>query len=136
MPTISQVISACDALIDTVRTKVSAKQDNFFVNRARYWQGFPTHGQHPAHTTSKWGNAVPDRLSGQGGSDYDNWISVTPDLSAVEIPCSFRCDQYTAPDAKGYVLIATFTYNGVSWTKAINVGPRTDFGSDWTESVP
>lgn len=119
-------------MLSLIWAKLGTRQQNFFVNRSQYWQGLSTHTGTPSHTTSKWDNRVPDRLSLHPTDQFDDWIAAIPEFQAVEMPFKAKCDVYEGPDGKGFVLILTFLYNGIQYERSINVGPQMGREIPWS----
>lgn len=131
MPTLLQVRNACDTVIETVQNRVTARQANYFINKARYWQGLSTHSVLPSHTTAKWDNLPPDRLLDNPHDQFENWIATIPDMDTVTIPCAFQIHVYDGPVGKGYEVIASCKYNDVLYERHMNIGPETWRTSPW-----
>lgn len=124
MPTLAQVQTTIDGLIDQHLPKIAAKQENFRGNRGRYWMGDFTHSSLPNHG-NKWDNRVADRLAVIVGDEAENWRNTLPDIDGLALPCGFRVDNYSGPDGRGWVLWVGFKYEGAIWARAVNVGPET-----------
>jgi hypothetical protein len=131
MPTLNQVKNACNLVFDRTLSLLSARQSNYFVNRARYWQGLKTHSVTPSHTTSTWGRLDPDRLNANPTDEFDSWTAAVPDLDSVQLPCALTVDTYDGPMGKGYILRAEFIYNNALYVRATNIGPLIEETTDW-----
>lgn len=132
MPNLTQLETACNSLITSVFNKLTSQQPNYLLNRGQYWQGVTTHTVVPSHTTSKWGDAIPDALTIHPHDQYEDWIATLPDMVSVATPCAFRVDVYDGQSGKGYELIAIFNFNGTRYERHLNVGPETYREQAWS----
>jgi hypothetical protein len=131
MATLAQVRTRVDAFLTDKWPTVVARQQNFFINRGRYWQGLLTHTIYPAHTNGADGDSIPDRLNSNPTDQFENWSAVFPEWDGVAIPCALKCDPYDGPYGKGYFVTILIRYNGVLYSRSQNVGPETRFQYGW-----
>lgn len=133
MANLAQLRDRVDAWLADKWPTVVARQQNFFTNRGRYWQGLRTHTIIPAHTNGSDGDSAPDRMDDNLTDQYENWRAVFPEWDGVPIPCALQVDVYDGPQGKGWVARIFVTFNGATYTRAQNVGPHSWLTQGWLD---
>jgi hypothetical protein len=137
MPTLAQMRTAVDNWLTNKWPAVTSRQETYFANQGRYWQGLITHLVPPAHTNSTDGSKTGDRLD-QGPSDQPNsrtWLDVFPEWLSELLPATAIMDVYDGPLGKGYVATVRATHNGTLYERSQNVGPETWRTQAWHQAV-
>lgn len=124
MATLAQLRTRVDDWLAARWPTVLARQDTFFANRGRYWQGLITHTVVPAHTTAADADTVADRLSFKPTDQAQSWLDVLAELSGIAFPAALAVDVYDGTQGKGYVATIFVRYNGTIYTRSKNVGPE------------
>lgn len=135
MATLNQLRTRVDAFLAAKWPTIVARQDNFFANRGRYWQGLRTHTIIPAHTNTITGDAVADRLADNPADAFENWLAAFPEWEGIGLPCAVQVDSYESDAGKGWVATLYVTYSGVTYRRSRNVGPLSALTKAW-EVVP
>lgn len=136
MATLNQVRTRIDIWLTNKWPTVVARQQNFFTNRGKYWQGLLTHSVPPGFTTSQDGDALADKLNQSPTDQFENWSAVFPEWNIELMPCAIKCDTYDGPDGKGYCVTIYVRYNGVIYSRAQNVGPESHRTYGWRAEEP
>jgi hypothetical protein len=131
MANLAQLRTRVDAWLADKWPTVVARQQNFFANRGRYWQGLKTHTIDPAHTNSTEGDSIPDQLNANPTDQFENWSTVFPEWDGVAIPCAVQCDVYDGPEGKGWVATIWIRFNGTLYSRSQNVGPESHRTEAW-----
>jgi hypothetical protein len=131
MATLAQLRTRVDAWLEDKWPTVVARQQNFFANRGRYWQGLITHSLIPAHTNAVDGDAIADRLNQSPTDQFENWVAVFPEWVIENLPCALKCDTYDGPQGKGYCATIFIRYAGTLYSRSRNVGPESYRTEAW-----
>lgn len=131
MATQAQVRTRVDAWLADKWPTLVARQQNFFANKGRYWQGLKTHTIDPAHTNGADGDAAPDRLDANPSDEFENWRNVFPSWDGSPLPCALQVDTYSGPSGVGWVATVFIRYNGTLYSRSQNVGPETYRTEPW-----
>ena len=131
MATLSQMRDRVDSWLAARWPTVVARQQNYFVNRGRYWQGLITHSLLPEHTNSRDGDALADRLAVNPTDQFENWAVVFPEWSTELLPAAIQIDVYDGPAGKGWVATIWVKYNGTIYSRSQNVGPESHRTQSW-----
>lgn len=123
MASLAQVRAAVEAQIEARLPAITARQEQFFAARGRYLQLLWTHSVDPAEGES----TLPDRLADK--IDEFAWSDLPWDLSDLKM--NVACDRYQSPLGHGWVLSIKAVANGVTYTRAVNVGPDASQEQDW-----
>lgn len=120
MPTLAQIRQAVDDRLVTLWGVIQARQDNYAANHnGRYWQGLYSHSITPAdglEVVPTIGLTCP---TDQQGEPYP--LAIRTAL----LPMALRIDVYDGPEGTGYVATVYVTVQGVTYTRAAQVGPET-----------
>lgn len=133
MPTLAQVRATVDNWVDTRWPTVVARQETFFANRGRYWQGLITHSTIPTHTTTVDGSSLADRLNSGPTDQNSTWANVFPEWLTDLFPAAVWVDSYKGPLGYGWTLNVLARYNGNLWRRIVNVGPETWRSMPWEQ---
>lgn len=115
---------------------ITAKQDTYFANNGRYWQGLLScTGTNviPNFTGASDGDAVQDNLASKPYYQAESIADVFPSLVGVSLPAAFECTQYVGPLGKGYVVTVWVRFNGTIYRRSQNRGPETWRSADWQQ---
>lgn len=121
--TLLQIRDYVDAWLVARWPTVVARQQNYFANKGRYWQGLKTHTIEPSHETNVV-ERLADRLDQSPTDQFENWRNVFPEWDGEGLPAAFQVDVYDGPDGKGWVLTVWVRIRGTVYTRAQNVGPQ------------
>ncbi len=101
--------------------------------RDEYWQGLESHATPPNHIDTVT-ILEPDQLATAPTDQAESWHDAEfVETPVSKWPCSMRVDVYNGPQGVGFVLILSFTFNGVLNVRAINEGPETHREHGWIE---
>lgn len=131
MATLAQLRTRVDDWLAARWPTVLARQDAFFTNRGRYWQGLITHTVIPAHTTAVDADVVADRLAMHPTDQAQSWLDVLAELSGIVFPAALVMDVYDGPQGKGYVATIFVRHNGTLYSRSQNVGPESFRTQAW-----
>jgi hypothetical protein len=131
MATLNQVRTRVDNWLAEKWPSLVARQDNFFINRGRYWQGLRTHTIVPAHTNGADGDSLCTELDAQPNDAFSNWRNAFPEWATEPIPCALQCDVYDGPLGKGWFATIWIRYNGTLYKRSRNVGPESEHTQAW-----
>lgn len=115
-----------DVILDDLVTQLTTEQATYLGNNERYWQGKATHTTPPADGVSTICN-----LGAKPTDQAEAWDDMTGLTIPTTLPVCLEVHTYDAPAGKGYVVIGTAIESGVTYNKAINVGPLTARSHDW-----
>lgn len=82
MPTLNQIRTKVDNWLANKWPTIVARQQNYFTNTGRYWQGLRTHSVNPTHASGPdTGNTLADRLDVQPDDQgpFGAWSNVFPE---------------------------------------------------------
>jgi hypothetical protein len=125
MPTLNQVRTAVDDFLEAKWPNVVARQETFFANHGRYWQGLRTHSLIPAHTTNADGSVEPDLIDGRPSDEPASWRDAFPNWASDLFPMVFFIDAYHGPQGHGWVGTVIAQWNNELYTRSRNVGAET-----------
>ena len=133
MPTLANVRTRVDNWLADKWPTIVARQDNFYTNRGRYWQGVMTHtqGNIPRHLSASYNPTVPDQLDFNTTDNFDNWRAVFPEWDGVPIDAAVKCDVYEGPQGKGWCATPYVYFNGTLYSRSQNVGPESERTQAW-----
>jgi hypothetical protein len=138
--TLAQTRANVDAWItEHVWPMLVARQQNYFSNKGRYWQGLRTHNLIPAHSNGTVGDSIPDQLDTipDDGSVFETWRTAFPLWSGSAIPAALKCDVYMTPEGlHGWVATIYVMHNGNLYKRSQNVGPESYRTIPWTQVNP
>jgi hypothetical protein len=128
-----EITDAIDAGIAAAWPEIEAKQEAFFAQHGRYFQGLCTHRVPPEDGQP----AQADRLGSHPNYQTETWLDVGYDPGAPGPRAALAIDQYVGPAGAGYVCKLSLLIGGDYWVRRINNGPEADRSSDWQiEPVP
>lgn len=136
MATLAQLRTRVNTFLSNHWPTFVARQENYFQNRGRYWQGLLTHTIVPNHTNAAEGDSIADRLRINPTDQFEDWIAAFPEWDGVSIPAALKCDVYDGPRGKGYCVTLYIYYNGTLYSRAQNVGPESERTYDWRAEEP
>lgn len=129
-------LATARAKVDTWLTNnfplVISKQNTYFANNGRYWQGLLScTGTNviPNFTGAADGDAVQDNMASKPYYEAESIADIFPTLVGVVLPAAFECTQYVGPRGAGYVVTVWVRFNGTIYTRSHAVGPE-----DWREA--
>jgi len=131
MPTLAAVRTTVDNWLAARWPVVTARQDAYFANHGRYWQGLRTHLAIPSHTNSTDGSAVADRLAEHPTDQASSWLDVLAEWSGVPIAAAVVMAAYEGPLGHGYVGTVILLHNGTTYLRRQNVGPESYRTEAW-----
>jgi hypothetical protein len=132
MATLQQVRTRVDAFLANIWPTIVARQQNYFANTGRYWQGLRTHTIVPAHTNSTDGDAVSDKLDESPlANRFSTWRNAFPEWDGLPIPAAFEVQIYGGPGGQGWFATIWVRYNGVLYSRSQNVGPEDHLTKAW-----
>jgi hypothetical protein len=123
--------------IATVRTKIDDwltprwatlvdRQDTFFTNRGKYFQGKWTHSGEVEQTDALNGDTVADRLTDSPTDQPQHWRDFIGNaFNTLPLPARLRIDVYNGPLGQGWVATLQVRYDGNVYERSRNVGPET-----------
>lgn len=129
--TLVQLRTRIDAWLVDKWPVIQAKQDSYFTQKSRYWQGLATHLDIPSQTTVQDNDIVPDAFSKHPTDQQESWLEAFPSIANLPFPCQLICNNYDGPRGKGYVIIIRALYNGTIYARSQNVGPEVERTSGW-----
>jgi len=121
----------------TVRTKIDdwlllrwatlvSRQDTFFTNRGKYFQGRWTHTVEVTQTDALTGDTISNNLTDHPTDQAQHWQDFIGNaFNALPLPCRLRIDVYNGPLGWGWVATLQVRYNGNVYERSGNVGPET-----------
>jgi len=121
----------------TVRTKIDDwltprwqtlvdRQDTFFANRGKYFQGKWTHSGEVEQTDALNGDTVPDNLTDSPTDQSQNWQDFIGNaFDALPLPARLRIDVYNGPLGHGWAATLQVRYDGNVYERSRNSGPET-----------
>jgi streptogramin lyase len=131
MATLNQVRTKVDDWLALKWPTVKSRQQTYFDNHGRYWQGLITHSSVPVFTTNSDGDAIPDDLSFKPTDGLLSWEDIFPDWEGALLPCAIKIDVYDGPQGMGYVGVVFVRYNGTVYSRSQNVGPESSRTKAW-----
>ena len=123
--TLAQVRTRVDDWLTARWQTVVNRQNNFFEQHGRYWQGLVTHADFPNHTSQDYGDTAADRLGIKPSDEVLTWAEAFPALEGINFPAALRIDNYESPEGHGWVATIWVMHNGTIYTRAQNIGPET-----------
>lgn len=117
---------------------ITAKQDTYYANNGRYWQGLLSctgTNTIPNFTAASDGDAQADNLSSKPHYQAESIADVFPALVGINLPAAFLCDQYRGPLGDGYVVTCFVKFNGVLYSRSKNHGPENWRDQQWSQVV-
>lgn len=129
MPLPDALRTRLEDVIDALKTKVVSRQNTYFANHGRYWQGVRTLslGSVPDGTETAVDGSLKPSDQAETWADF-----LGVDLPGT-LPVALWIDAYDGPQGKGYVVTAEVTYNSKVWSRSWNVGPETWRSVAWHE---
>lgn len=120
-----------DAQVDVFLPHLAAFESNYLAVHGQYYQGLQSHSTAPDTITP------PDGLDDHPTYQNDD-LGVLWEAAALpwEIGWAFSVSTYDGPEGKGYVLTISTVIEGVTYQRAVNVGPETYRAADWYEVTP
>jgi hypothetical protein len=128
MATPAQIRSAVDTKLAALWAAVQSREDTYFANHGRYWQGLKTHTVIPADgatATPDIGSAVPYYQAAG-----DAWPS---GILTQSLPMSLDITQYQGPTGSGYVATVSVLITGHLWQRAQDSGAESYRTFSWTD---
>lgn len=130
---LNDITTKIDAWYSDFEKEIVAKQDAFFKERKRFWQGLSTHSEVPDQRDTADVGTTADRID-VATTEGDKWSLFTDLLASAPIPASVTCNAYKGPKGEGYEIVLFFKYEGLTYTKVINYGPEEHRNKDWIEA--
>lgn len=131
-----------DTWLTNIWPTITARQDTYFANNGRYWQGLLScagTNTIPNFTAASDGDAQADNINSKPHYQAESIADVFPSLAGINLPAAFLCDQYVGSLGAGYVVSVFVRFNGTIYTRSQNRGPeswRTASWSVWTPGNP
>lgn len=128
MPTLAQVRDFVDArLTDLWTNQVVPRQNVYFGNHGRYWQGIittnlPDLPNNPQNANPVVLEVVPDILRAPTDQPT-NWQQAGLNLGAT-IPMALEIHTYDGPEGMGYVGFVWARWNGNTYMRCQAFGPE------------
>lgn len=127
MPTINQLRNEIDSRLTNLWPRIVTRQETYFSNHGRYWQGLWTHIPMPSCVQQDSGfpdvapnlNAVPPDVVG-------TWANI--ENFPATLCYRIRIDVYTG----GFVATVQVKHNGTVYARSQNYGPQTWRTMAWT----
>lgn len=129
MATLQQIKDAIDARLITVFNNLTNRQNTFFGNRNKYFQGLRTHSSLP----SEGNTAVADQLDSRPNYQTQTWRNAG--IGSFNEAFALEVHQYNGPNGMGWCAIITVSVNGFIWTKVKDCGVEPHRNSGWTRKV-
>lgn len=130
---INDITEKIEAWYFDFEKEIVAKQDAFFKDNKRYWQGLPTHSEVPDQRSATEGNTTADRID-VATTEGDKWSLFTDLLNSAPIPASVTCNTYKGPKGEGYEIVLFFKHEGLTYTRVFNYGPEEYRAKEWVEA--
>lgn len=127
MPTLNQVRTRVDDWLVARWDNVINRQEVYFANHGKYWQGLITHTSIPAHSTASFGDLLPDRLLTTPSDQVEtNWLQALTglNLDITLFPAALVSDAYDGPLGKGFALTVYASHNGTIYSRTQGYGPQ------------
>lgn len=119
--------------------QIVPRQDTYYANNGRYWQGLLScvgTNTIPNFTAASDGDRTADNLDSKPHYQAQSIADVFPELTGINLPCAFLCDQYRGPLGDGFVVTVFVRFNGTIYTRSRNRGPETWRSADWAAWNP
>ena len=128
MPTLNEIRDAIDARLASLWPHIAARQNTYFANHGKYFQGIITPGALPAD-----GQEITPDLTLRPHDQTQTWANANFNLG-VTIPMRIALDTYAGPLGPGWVGRVWVRVQGRTWTRARGVGPHAgDYTRAWQE---
>jgi hypothetical protein len=129
MATLSEIRQRVDDWLAGRWPTLVGRQEAYFANQGRYFQGFWTHTSTPADGA----DAAADNLAMRPSDQAARWpdLLTLPDL----LPCALRIDVYEHPSGHGWVATLRVQVAGTVYERRGQVGPETWRSAGWREVV-
>lgn len=124
MASLSQVRNLVDNWLTARWPIIVSRQDTFFANKGRYWQGLLTHLTLPVYTNVTDGASIGNNMLVETTDNKESWQQLFPELLAVNLPAAVRCDVYNGPAGHGYAVTVYIRFNSTIYSRTENVGPE------------
>lgn len=135
MPTLARVRNVVDAeLADLWQNQIVPRQDIYFANHGKYWQGLRTGiltamPDNPDDGTTTVVRIAPLVLT-HPTDQIETWVDAGIDLG-TSVPMILQIDTYDGPLGKGYVGTVWAMWDGNAFSRSQNRGPETWWTEDW-----
>lgn len=124
MPTLVQVRTKVNDWLTARWPTVISRQETYYGNNGRYWQGLWTHMSFPSHTPGQDGDISPDNLGSHPTDQVATWLDFFSELQGIPISAAVRCDVYIGPLGPGFVLTVELSYQNLNYRRSQNYGPE------------
>lgn len=136
MPTLIQVRDRVNTWLATNFPALVTRQETFFANNGRYFQGLLTHNvpvDHGADSDLEFGDTAPTETA-RTPSDFNvSWANYLPALVNLPFPAALRVDVYENTDGWGWSASVFIRINGTIYTRTQNgAGTETNRTQGWS----
>jgi len=130
MPSLQEVKDSIDSRLAELSGYIEAKQAECYGAFGIYFQALETHSTPPVD-----GTVTPaDQLDLKPTDQPFGWADVGG-FPLTEPVASVRIDTYHGPKGRGFVVVMTFVFDSVTYTKSVNFGPESERSHDWQGAV-
>lgn len=113
------------------------RQETFFTNRGKYFQGRWTHTVQITQTDALTGDATPTALTDHPTDQVQHWQDFIGNaFDALPFPARLRIDVYKGPLGWGWVAALQVLYNSNVYERSRNVGAETWRTEGWHQVTP
>jgi hypothetical protein len=133
MATLAQIKAAVETLKDTIGPVLVRRQNHYFSQHGKYWQGILT----PSTPPDDGASVVADytRKPTDQSESWADRFSGADSLPAT-LKAQIRVDTYDGPSGKGWTVTLRITKSGKTYARTWNFGPE-DRDTSWADvTVP
>lgn len=128
--TLGQLRNRVDTWLTNKVPVLVARQNTYFTNHNRYWQGLITHASIPAHVTATAGDATADKLTFTPTDQAESWLDILPEWQPEVFAAAAVISVYSGPGGKGWNLTVWVRFNGTIYQRQKWWGPENQ-DYDW-----
>lgn len=110
---------------------LNSRQNTYFANHGKYFQGLLTHTVTPNHTASTTADITADRLALHPTDQLESWLDAIPTLDGEVLAGAIAIDVFNGPRGQGWVLTVYVRYNGTTYRRIKAVGAETERDESW-----
>ena len=119
MPTLSEVRTKVDDKLAQLWPIIVNKQDTYFSNHGRYWQGILT----PSNVIAD-GIDTDIEPNLRPTDQQESWLDMFEAQLPTKLPMQFQIDTYSSPLGHGFVATVYVKFNNNIYTRSKGIGPE------------